>query len=137
MFSKDPEERKRTAHRMSRSPDAENRTDLRKVEQVDLYDIILSHLLDGGYAETLEAAEAIMVNMSEEWREDIIESIGTGPFSPDDKEDPRYDPERLIKHYWNSRIFRSKRPDELPTRSKEDEKKQKEILRKMRRIDGK
>ena len=37
----------------------------------DIYDIILSHLLDEGYAETPEAAEAIMVNMSEEWRENI------------------------------------------------------------------
>ena len=36
------------------------------------YDIILSHLLDEGYAETPEAAEAIMVNMSEEWRDSII-----------------------------------------------------------------
>jgi hypothetical protein len=42
-------------------------------EDVDIYDIILSHLLDEGYAETSEAAEAIMVNMSEEWREDIVE----------------------------------------------------------------
>ena len=41
-------------------------------EQADLYDIILSHLLDEGYAETPEAAEAIMVNMSEEWRDSII-----------------------------------------------------------------
>lgn len=41
-------------------------------EQSDLYDIILSHLLDEGYAETPEAAEAIMVNMSEEWRDSII-----------------------------------------------------------------
>ena len=41
-------------------------------EQVDIYDIILSHLLDEGYAETQEAAEAIMVNMSEEWRDSII-----------------------------------------------------------------
>ena len=41
-------------------------------EQIDLYDIILSHLLDEGYAETPEAAEAIVVNMSEEWRESII-----------------------------------------------------------------
>jgi hypothetical protein len=38
----------------------------------DIYDIILSHLLDEGYAETPEAAEAIMVNMSEEWRESIL-----------------------------------------------------------------
>ena len=41
-------------------------------EQVDFYDIILSHLLDEGYAETPEAAEAIMVNMSEEWMGSII-----------------------------------------------------------------
>lgn len=41
-------------------------------ENYDLYDIILSHLLDEGYAETPEAAEAIMVNMSEEWRQSII-----------------------------------------------------------------
>ena len=38
----------------------------------DIYDIILSHLLDEGYAETPEAAEAIMVNMSEEWRQSIL-----------------------------------------------------------------
>jgi hypothetical protein len=41
-------------------------------EQVDIYDIILSHLLDEGYAETPEAAERIMVHMSEEWRESIM-----------------------------------------------------------------
>ena len=41
-------------------------------EQVDLYDILLSYLLDEGYAETQQAAEAIMVNMSEEWIGSII-----------------------------------------------------------------
>ena len=44
-------------------------------ESYDIYDIILSHLLDEGYAETPEAAEVIMVNMSEEWREGIIEEF--------------------------------------------------------------
>lgn len=43
-------------------------------EQADLYDIILSHLLDEGYAETLESAEVIIQNMSEEWVETIIEA---------------------------------------------------------------
>jgi hypothetical protein len=42
-------------------------------ESYDFYDIILSHLLDEGYADTQEAAEVIMVNMSEEWRQSIIE----------------------------------------------------------------
>ena len=41
-------------------------------EQNDIYDIILSHLLDEGYAETPEAAESIMVNMSEDWRQSIL-----------------------------------------------------------------
>ena len=41
--------------------------------EYDLYDIILSHLLDEGYADTEQAAEVIMVNMSEDWRESIME----------------------------------------------------------------
>ena len=48
--------------------------DTRYDEETDLYDIILSHLLDEGYAETPEAAEVIMVNMSEDWRESIVEA---------------------------------------------------------------
>jgi len=44
-------------------------------ESYDIYDIILSHLLDEGYADTSEAAEAIMVNMSEEWRECIVGEV--------------------------------------------------------------
>ena len=42
-------------------------------ENADFYDIILSHLLDEGYADTQEAAESIMMNMSEDWRESICE----------------------------------------------------------------
>jgi len=41
----------------------------------DLYDIILSHLIDEGYAETVENAESIMVNMSEDWRDSIFEEV--------------------------------------------------------------
>jgi len=43
-------------------------------EEVDLYDIILSHLLDEGFADTQEAATAIMVNMSEDWRDSVVEA---------------------------------------------------------------
>jgi hypothetical protein len=49
--------------------------DTRYDEQVDIYDFILSHLIDEGYAETPEAAEVIMVNMSEGWRESIVEEV--------------------------------------------------------------
>ena len=44
-------------------------------EQTDLYNIILSHLLDEGYADTNESALVIMANMSEEWRQSIVESL--------------------------------------------------------------
>jgi len=43
-------------------------------DSYDLYDIILSHLLDEGYAETQEQAEVIMVNMSEDWRDSVVEA---------------------------------------------------------------
>jgi hypothetical protein len=50
----------------------EKRLNNNKNEAVDLYDIILSHLLDQGYADTQEAAEVMMVNMSGRWRQSII-----------------------------------------------------------------
>jgi hypothetical protein len=43
-------------------------------EETDLFDYILEHLVAEGYADTNEAALAIMANMSEEWREDIVEA---------------------------------------------------------------
>ena len=61
----------RRFNRMSVSSAAATRNKTQK-EETDLYDIILSHLLDEGYAETPEQAEAIMVNMSEDWRESIL-----------------------------------------------------------------
>lgn len=43
-----------------------------KKEHYDIYDIILSHLLDEGYANTPNAAIAIMENMSERWIASIL-----------------------------------------------------------------
>jgi hypothetical protein len=56
-------------------------------ESFDLYDAILSHLLDEGYADTNEAAIAIMANMSEEWRESIVEKHATFGYNADDPGD--------------------------------------------------
>lgn len=42
-------------------------------EDVDVYDVVLNHLIENGYADSFESAEKIMVNMSEDWRNDIIE----------------------------------------------------------------
>ena len=44
---------------------------LRK-EEVDLYDILFTHLLDEGYADTEKAAEAIIECMSEDWKDSIL-----------------------------------------------------------------
>lgn len=60
-----------------------NETDVQEVvesylveetETVDLYDVVLEHLLDEGFAESVESAEVIMANMSEEWRNEILEA---------------------------------------------------------------
>jgi hypothetical protein len=39
----------------------------------EYYDLILGYLLDEGYADSLESAEKIMVNMSEEWIDEILD----------------------------------------------------------------
>jgi hypothetical protein len=49
------------------------RTQKEQAESYDLYDLVLAHLLDEGYAETQEQAEVIMVNMSEDWITSIVE----------------------------------------------------------------
>ncbi len=62
------EDKKELSREIVRKPKPKN-------EEYDLYDVILSHLIDEGYADTFEAAEAIMVNMSEDWRESIMEEV--------------------------------------------------------------
>lgn len=47
-------------------------------EEVDVYDLIRSYLIDEGYAETPEAAFAIMANMSDGWRKSIVEQSAIG-----------------------------------------------------------
>ena len=43
-------------------------------DDVDFFDLVKGHLIDEGYADTEEAALAIMANMSEEWKQDIVEA---------------------------------------------------------------
>ena len=51
-------------------------------EDVDLFDIIKGHLIDEGYADTEESALAIMTNMSEDWKQSIVETIAGGGYTP-------------------------------------------------------
>jgi len=51
----------------------------RLFNSVDMFDIIKGYLLDEGYADTEQAALAIMANMSEEWKQSIVEDVYKGP----------------------------------------------------------
>jgi hypothetical protein len=53
-----------------------NQNQTTQVAHFDIFDVIKGHLLDEGYADTEEAALAIMANMSEDWRESIVENRG-------------------------------------------------------------
>jgi hypothetical protein len=45
-------------------------------QDFDIFDVVFGHLIDEGYADTQEAATAIMANMSEAWVESIVENRG-------------------------------------------------------------
>ena len=69
------------AQRARRDPEFRRqmiRDRMKTMESYDLYDVILEYLLDEGYVETPEAAERIMGNMSEDWRESIAENVTSG-----------------------------------------------------------
>lgn len=44
------------------------------LKSYNIYDLVLTHLLDEGYVNDLESAENIMENMSEKWVYDILEA---------------------------------------------------------------
>lgn len=49
-------------------------------QDVDMFELVKGHLMSEGYADTEEAALAIMANMSEKWRNTIVEAVGiVGP----------------------------------------------------------
>jgi hypothetical protein len=58
-------ERHKTGARMPKKEDQK--------EETDLFDYILEYLVAEGYADTNENALVIMANMSEEWREEILD----------------------------------------------------------------
>lgn len=43
--------------------------------EFDIFDVILEHLVAEGYVDTNQAALAIMANMSEEWKQSIVEEV--------------------------------------------------------------
>jgi hypothetical protein len=63
---------------------------------VDIFDLVKGHLLDEGYADTEENALVIMANMSEEWRNSIVEAqkARENPEGHDKEEKKKYEPVR-------------------------------------------
>jgi hypothetical protein len=61
----------------------------RLMSSFDPFDVIKGHLLDEGYADTEEAALKIMANMSEEWKQSIVEGNQRNPES--DERTPKSD----------------------------------------------
>jgi len=76
-------ERLRTVHsRRANGGDGEDQK-----ESVDLFDYLLEYLVAEGYADTNKAALVIMANMSEEWKQSIIEDVYMG--TPKNTEKPK------------------------------------------------
>ena len=44
-------------------------------EELDLYDLVSEYLISEGFCDSYEDADVIMANMSEEWREGIVEEV--------------------------------------------------------------
>jgi hypothetical protein len=61
---------------------------MKEEPKMDLFDIVLEYLVSEGYAETNENALVIMANMSEEWKEEIIEGSYSDRIADNNK---RYD----------------------------------------------
>jgi hypothetical protein len=92
--------------------------------EFDFYDLVLSHLLDEGYADTNENALVIMTNMSEEWRESILldEGIRNRDSPRPDKEEymkrreiMRQNAKQAEKEASTNNLIRSRKPPEPPT----------------------
>jgi hypothetical protein len=68
------------------SPTPAAKSTLKKpiVSSFDMFDVVKGYLIGEGYADTEEAALAIMINMSEEWKQSIIEERAPGvkPYTP-------------------------------------------------------
>jgi len=86
-------------------PKKNNSTSLKnepKNEELNIYDIILEHLVQEGYANNLESAEVILENMSEDWMESIIEGFvdpetGEAPSGRSPLENVSYNPKKSVR----------------------------------------
>jgi hypothetical protein len=79
----------------------------------DLFDVILSHLLAEGYADTNENALVIMANMSEEWRESVISEMPFQVTGPDPRSSDPNSPHVSIGKPYQSKKRAKTEADKL------------------------
>lgn len=90
----------RTVRGSERRPPAYRAKKREVTESYDAFDVVLEYLLDEGFAETVEGAEAIMVNMSEGWIETIlVEKEGYGDAAIDKDPLSKYRPDSEAREY--------------------------------------
>jgi hypothetical protein len=85
-----------------------------KVEEA--YEFLLSHLLDEGYAETFESAEAILENMSDEWIDEVLEE-GRGNWSSDNRRNRSAMQSAMSGDVWSTHPASRTRRDIKPRQS--------------------
>lgn len=95
-------EKREHSPKMSKTKESENRERGNQNEELELYNLILSHLLDEGYATTEESAEVILENMSDDWLESIVEAFvdpesGEAPSGRSPVENVSYHPKKSVR----------------------------------------
>lgn len=71
--SEEEETPKMNGKKKEKKEKEEKEDEMEMKEGVDLFDYLLEYLVAEGYADTNKAALAIMANMSEEWKQSIVE----------------------------------------------------------------
>jgi hypothetical protein len=69
-----PRQKKQTARSLQLNRLAKAARDTIR-EDIDLYDLVSEYLVSEGFCDSYEDADVIMANMSEEWREGIVEEV--------------------------------------------------------------
>ena len=98
------------------------------ISEEDVFDIVKGHLIDEGFADTEEAAIAIMANMSEGWRNGIVESMASAERMKELKKERLSNPAPSVKKPYpyggaRSREFEKRlpKPQSQNARSREFE----------------
>ena len=71
--SEEEETPKMNGKKKEKKEKEEKEDEMEMKEGIDLFDYLLEYLVAEGYADTNKAALAIMANMSEEWKQSIVE----------------------------------------------------------------